>query len=449
MEIFNKKISIIGAVRSGIGAAKLVKQLKGIPFVSDVAFKEKIQSNIDILESEGIAYETGMHSERIYDCDFIITSPGVPSDSAVLRDAQRMNIPIYSELEFASWFCEGKIIAVTGTNGKTTTTSLCAHVLNEAGIKAYPAGNIGNAFSEVVLDVKEDEFVVLETSSFQLDYMKNFKPFISMLLNVTPDHLDRYENDFHKYLLSKLSINKNQNESDYFIFNEDDANIKNNISNELVNRYSFSLTKEVDKGAFAKDDTLYFNDGKKKKEVGRADDLRVKGEHNIANALAVLAAARIIDIPGKKIKKAFSSFPGVEHRLEFVRLLDSVEYINDSKATNVDSVWYALRSFDKPLYLILGGRDKGNDYEQIKESVAKYVKKIYAIGESAQKVFDFFNGLVKVDICEDFETCINRARRESEPNSVVLLSPACASFDMFENYEERGKVFKQLVNNLN
>lgn len=448
MEMKGKKISIIGAVRSGIGAAKLAKKLGAIPFVSDSGSKDKLEKSIAVFEAENILYEYDAHTERIFDCDFMITSPGVPSDSPVLVKARELNIKIVSEVEFASWFCKGNIIAITGTNGKTTTTSLMNFALNECGIKCYAAGNIGDAFSEIALEVNENEFVALETSSFQLDFIDRFKPKFSMILNITPDHLDRYENSFDKYIASKIEIAKNQSLQDYFIFNADDSNTFSGLNNQKVNRLGFSTKKKIDNGAYSVDGKMYFAQDGRVEEVFSVSDLFIKGEHNVANALAVLSVAKTLNLPNKKIKNAFEKFKGVEHRIEFVRELNGVEYYNDSKATNVDSVWFALNSFSKPIYLILGGKDKGNDYNQIKDLVIKNVKKIYAIGSSANKVYDFFNGFVTTEYKQTIEACVEAARNEAEKGSVVLLSPACASFDMFDNYEHRGKVFKEAVEKL-
>ncbi len=305
------------------------------------------------------------------------------------------------------------------------------------------------AFSEVVPFVKEEEYVSLEVSSFQLDHIETFKPKFSLLLNITHDHLDRYENKFNRYVRAKLNIARNQDETDYFIYWQDDTNIPAEIGNNKVKKYSFSLSDTVENGAFYKDGKMWFVENGNVEEICAGSELSIKGEHNIANALAVLTVTKILNLPNEKIRKAFSNFPGVEHRLELVREIEGVQYINDSKATNVDSVWYALRSFDKPIYLILGGKDKGNDYNRIKDLAVKHVKKIYAIGVSAQKVFDFFKNVVETEKVESLEECVNIARREAKPNTIVLLSPACASFDMFDDFEHRGKIFKEAVNKIN
>jgi UDP-N-acetylmuramoylalanine--D-glutamate ligase len=448
MDIKGKKISIIGAVRSGIGAAKLAKKFGAIPFVSDSSDKQKLQQSIIQIESEGIDYECGIHSEKVFDCHFIVTSPGVPTESEILKKAREKQIKIISEVEFASWFCKGKIISITGTNGKTTTTALMAHTLNECGLKTYSAGNIGKAFSEIVLDVKEDQFVALETSSFQLDFIDKFEPFFSIILNITPDHLDRYQNNFENYIRSKIKLTDNQDENDFFLFNADDDNTYATMKNKQVQKLSFSVKNEVPAGAYSKNGKMFFSWFGSTEEVCSVTDLFIKGEHNVANALAVLSVAKTLNLPNKKIRESFKSFKGVEHRIEFVRELNGVEYYNDSKATNVDSVTVALKSFEKPIYLILGGKDKGNNYDQIKDLVKLHVRKIYAIGISAQKVKNYFDLIVETEIKESLESCVVAAREEASPATVLLLSPACASFDMFNDYEHRGRVFKEAVNKL-
>ena len=448
MNVSGKRISVIGAVRSGIGAAKLIKKLGGVPFVSDSASESKIKSSVSLLKENKIEYETGGHSDKVYKCDLMIASPGVPSDAPVLKEAKERNIKVISELEFASRFCKGKIVAITGTNGKTTTTSLCGHLFNVCGHKTYTAGNIGLAFSEIATDVKEDEFVALEVSSFQLDLINEFKPDVAMILNITPDHLNRYENKFENYIGSKFRIFKNQDENDYLILNKDDQTINKNITGYKSKSFYFSLNEDISNGCYLSNDQIIFNRDYKPEFSFAINEMQIKGEHNIANAMAVITAAKVFDFDNEKIKEGLRTFKGVEHRLELVREINGVKYVNDSKATNVDSVWYALKSFDEPLFLILGGQDKGNDYDKIKNLVEEKVKKIYAIGSSAEKVFNFFHNIVKVELKVSLEEVISSASKEARSGDVVLLSPACASFDMFDNYEHRGKVFKEAVNNL-
>lgn len=448
MDIKGKKISVIGAARSGVGAAKLVKQLGGVPFVSDMNSKEKIYDALNQLEIEKIDFEFGGHSDRVYESSLMIVSPGVPNDSPVVKTARAKKINLVSEVEFAYHYCKGKIIAITGTNGKTTTTSLCGHVFNTCGYKTHVAGNIGLAFSEIALDVREGEFVSLEVSSFQLDMINKFKPAAAMILNITPDHLNRYENSVDKYAQSKQKIYLNQDEKDFLILNKDSNTVMNYLTDHKSKTIYFSLMDEQLNGCSLTDDKVIFKLDGKEEFICSRNDIKIRGEHNLANAMSVICAAKVFNLSNEGIIKGLQTFESVEHRLELVRQIDGVKYINDSKATNVDSVWYALKSFDEPILLILGGQDKGNDYNQIKELVLQKVKKIYAIGSSAEKVFNFFHHDVKVEIEKSLEDAVKNSGREAHSGDVVLLSPACASFDMFNNYEHRGKVFKEAVNKL-
>lgn len=447
LDIKNKKITVIGAVRSGLGAAKLAKQLGAIPFVSDAGSEEKLKLSIEILQKEKIDFEIGKHSEKVFDCDLMVISPGVPSDAEVIRNAKNKNVKTISELEFASSFCKGNVIGITGTNGKTTTTSLCGYLFNECGIKSYEAGNIGLAFSEIAAAVKENEFVSLEISSFQLDLIDKFKPKVAMILNITPDHLNRYENSVEKYASSKLRIFENQNENDFLILSKDSDLLNQYFRKAKSKIFFFSTKKKVSNGCYLNNDEIKFVQNDVVEFTCNISDIFIKGEHNIQNAMAVIIAAKIFNLDNEKIVAALKSFQGVEHRLELVREIEGIKFINDSKATNVDSVVVALKSFDEPIFLILGGQDKGNDYSMIEQLVIDKVKKIYAIGSSAEKVFNYFHKKVKTEIKKDFDEVINSAISEARKGEVVLLSPACASFDMFDNYEHRGKVFKSIVNN--
>lgn len=445
-DIRNKNISIIGAVKSGIGAARLAKKMGAVPFVSDAGSEEKLRSSIEILKNEEINFEINKHSEKVFDCDLMIVSPGVPSDADVIKRANERNIKTISELEFSSSFCNGSVIGITGTNGKTTATSLCDYLFNECGKKSYAAGNIGLAFSEIATQVKEGEFVSLEISSFQLDLIDKFKPKVAVILNITPDHLNRYENNIEKYALSKLRIFENQDASDYLILSKDSSLLNQYFKKAKSSIFFFSTTKKVSNGCFLENNKIQFVRNDVVEFSCLVSDLFIKGDHNIQNAMAVIIAAKIFNLDNDKIIEALKSFKGVEHRLELVREIDGIKFINDSKATNIDSVVVALKSFNQPVFLILGGLDKGNDYSIIEELIVEKVVKIYAIGSSAEKIFNYFHNKIKTEIKKDFEEVINSALSEARSGEVVLLSPACASFDMFDNYEHRGQVFKQIVN---
>lgn len=445
IEVKGKNISVIGAARSGLGAAKLIKKIGGIPFVSDSGAEERLLKAKSVLDNENIRYEMNGHTEKVYNCSMMVISPGVPSDAEVVLNARRQNTQIISEVELAYHYCRGRIIAITGTNGKTTTTSLCGHVFNTCGIKTHVAGNIGLAFSEVVLDVEVNDFVALEVSSFQLDLIDKFKPSAAVILNITPDHLNRYENSLEKYAESKNRIYNNQNENDFLILNYDNEATIKYLKQHKSKSFYFSLNSEQDNGCFLSSNKVIFkNNGEESFRCNRSD-INIRGEHNLANAMAVITTAKIFKLNDDAIRQALQTFESVEHRLELVREIDGIKFVNDSKATNVDSVWYALKSFEDPLFLILGGQDKGNNYEQIKQLVVDKVKKIYAIGSSAEKIFNFFHSEVKVEIKETMEDAVNSAIKEGRRGEVVLLSPACASFDMYDNYEHRGRVFKEAV----
>lgn len=448
IEIKNKKISIIGAVRSGIGAAKLAKKLGAEPFVSDSGDENKLGLSIEVLKSEKIDFEIGKHSNKVFECELMIVSPGVPSDADVIKTARAKQIKIISEIEFASWYCKSNIVAITGTNGKTTTTALCGYLFNECGKKTYTAGNIGLAFSEIALDAKADEFIALEVSSFQLDMIDQFKPSVAMILNITPDHLNRYENSIEKYAKSKMAIFKNQKPDDFLILNKDSDLLNQYFTGAKSKLFYFSTKEKVSNGCYLDDQTIkYLREGKEEFSCA-VSDILIKGEHNIQNAMAVIIAAKIFNFDNPKILDALKSFKGVEHRLEFVREIEGIRFINDSKATNIDSVIVALKSFDEPIILILGGQDKGNDYSMIEKLVIDKVKKIFAIGSSAEKIFNYFHQKVKTEIKKDLEEVVNAALSEGRSGDIVLLSPACASFDMFNNYEHRGEVFKEIVNSI-
>jgi len=448
MNIKNKKISIIGAVKSGVAAAKLVKNLGGIPFVSEICEEDTLTGFVKELKNERIEFETGGHSDRVYDCSLMVVSPGVPYEASVLVLARQKGIKLISEVELAYYFCKGKIIAITGTNGKTTTTSLCGHVFNQSGLNTFVAGNIGVPFSDIALNVKEEEIVALEISSFQLDLIDKFKPNTSIILNITPDHLNRYKNSINNYANSKQKIYRNQDKGDYLILNKDNGEVLKYLKEHKGKSFYYSLDEDLDNGCFRKDNMVHFKKNGKVLFCCNTSDIALKGEHNLSNAMAVICAAKIFELDNDNIINALQTFQGVEHRLELVREINGVKFINDSKATNVDSVLYALKSFNEPIFLIMGGLDKGNNYNQIKALVIERVEKIYAIGSSAENIYKFFHSDVKVEIKNSLDDVISTAIKEARSGDIVLLSPACASFDMFENYEHRGKIFKEAVNRL-
>jgi UDP-N-acetylmuramoylalanine--D-glutamate ligase len=446
-----KKVSVIGAARSGVAVAKLLKEQGAIVFVSDNAPSEKLQTQISQLRDLSIEFETSKHSQRVFDASLLVISPGVPSSSPIIAEAEQKGIQVISELELASWFCSSPIVAVTGSNGKTTTTTLIGRMFSDARKKHFVAGNIGTAFSSVVTDLDKTSIAVLEVSSFQLDHIESFCPKVSVLLNITPDHLDRYENSFEKYIASKCRIFENQMTDDYLIYNYNDTETREQVrrlASRHVQTLAFGIDQEFDEGAFIEDGKLVTILNGKRNEIIEPESISIRGIHNLYNSMAATLAAQIMGVGVSSIRATLKNFKGVEHRLEFVREVRGVKYVNDSKATNVDSVWYALQSFKEPIVLMLGGRDKGNDYSRLHELVEQNVKTIIAIGESADKVVDEFNKVANVLKATSIEKAIDLAEKSAHAGDVVLLSPACASFDWFENYEHRGKVFKEIVNTL-
>jgi UDP-N-acetylmuramoylalanine--D-glutamate ligase len=446
--LHNKNVSVIGAVRSGVAVAILLKSHGAHVFVSDSAVADKLQSALSTFQSEKIEYEVGKHSDRVYECELMVISPGVPSNAPVVLEAQKRKIKVVSELEVGSWFCRAPIVAITGSNGKTTTTTLTGRILNDAAKKHVVAGNIGTAFSSVVLELAETDIAVLEVSSFQLDCIDNFRPKISVLLNITPDHMDRYDHSMEKYAASKAQVFKNQRGDDVLIYNIDDAWTNKLVTQAQCRKIGFSVHQKPSKGAFVENGKLVTSIGGTRTEIIDMDQIFIKGMHNLYNSMAAVLVGQLLGIDTASIQSTLKTFEGVEHRLEFVRSVNNVRYYNDSKATNVDSVWFALQSFKEPIVLFLGGRDKGNDYSRLTDLVRKQVKAIVAIGESANLVERSFKGTTVITKASSMEEAVAIARFLAQPGDVVLLSPACASFDWFKNYEHRGEVFKQLVNKL-
>ena len=446
--LHKKKVSVIGAARSGIAVARLLRSQGADVFVSDSSSAEKLQSSISNLQFEKIKFEVGKHSNHVYDCDLMVISPGVPSNVFVVLEAQKRSIKVVSELEVSCWFCRSPIVAITGSNGKTTTTTLIGRILDHAKKKHVVAGNIGTAFSSIVLELAETDIAVLEVSSFQLDHIETFRPKISILLNITPDHMDRYNHSMEKYAASKAQIFKNQKSDDVLIYNADDEWANRIVSQAQSRKVAFSIQQELNEGAFVKNEKLFTSLGGVKSEVIDVNQIFIKGTHNLYNSMAAVLAGQLLGVEADLLQSTLKAFEGVEHRLEFVRELNSVRYYNDSKATNVDSVWYALQAFKEPIVLLLGGRDKGNDYSRLSKLVKKQVKAIVAIGESADKVEQAFRGASAITKTASMDEAVATARSLAQSGDVVLLSPACASFDWFKNYEHRGQVFKELVKNL-
>jgi len=440
-----QKIIILGASESGTGAAILAKT-KGLDvFVSD---SNKIK---DIYKQELIDYdidfEENQHSENIIlNAKEIIKSPGIPEDSSIMRKIRQAGINVISEIEFAARYTKAKMICITGSNGKTTTTLLTYEIFKNADLNVAVAGNVGNSFARQVAN-NDVDYYILELSSFQLDDTHEFKADTSIILNITPDHLDRYDNDFQKYIESKLRIIENQDENDTLIYNADDENISKNIQTKKVRKLPFSVKIKLDEGAFLKEQMIRIKTRERFLEM-LAGELSLRGTHNIYNSMAAAMAAMVHNIENPVIRRTLSTFKNVEHRLEDVMTIRGIKFINDSKATNINSVWYALEATEKNIVLILGGIDKGNDYSIIKQLVEKKVKAIVALGTDNKKIIDYFSGLVPVINTDDMQKAVRAAYKEADAGDTVLLSPACASFDLFENYIDRGNKFKLAVKQL-
>ena len=461
------RVTVVGGARSGLSVARLLARRGADVFLSDHGAAEA--GTAEALARDGVGSEFGGHTARALDCDWVVLSPGVPTTSDLVQTALRQRQPVYSEIEVASWFCPGPIVAVTGSNGKTTTTSLVAHVCATDGRAHVVAGNIGTAFSDFVDDLDEDTVVVLEVSSFQLDHIVTFRPHVAVLLNITPDHLDRYDHDLSRYAAAKFRLFANSQPGDWLVYNQDDPLVREHVQHLSAERglvpVAFSVTGEPAPGAFVRDGHLVLDlpaigtpPGASPPMIRSEDfmptsDLALRGRHNLYNSLASAIVARAVEIRSDVVRESLTSFEGVPHRLETVRTVGGVAFVNDSKATNVNAVWYALESFpstDGPsVVLIAGGRDKGNDYEPLQRLVAEKVKGIVAIGEGAEAVEqDLGPHTARVARADSMQEAIQYAQLMAEAGDTVLLSPACASFDMFENYEDRGDTFKRLVHAL-
>lgn len=441
----NKRIAILGAAESGVGAAILAQKQGYDVFVSDLS---RIADNYKThLTERNIQFEEGCHTDSlILNADEIIKSPGIPDKAAVIKKIKNANINIVSEIEFASRFTNAKMIAITGTNGKSTTTLLTYHILKKAGVNVGLAGNIGKSFAWQVAEEKFDHYV-LELSSFQLDDMYTFKADIAVLLNITADHLDRYEYSIQNYIDSKFRIIQNQTAEDAFIYCFDDAVIKTEVlkRNPLATCYPFSIRQDEGMSAYVNDNNLYLNIHNNLFTMS-IFELALQGKHNLYNSMAAGVAARILDIRKESIRESFADFRNAEHRMEFVNTVHGIDFINDSKATNVNSAWFALESMQKPVVWILGGVDKGNEYEMLNDLVKEKVKAIVCLGKDNKKIHEAFGSIVS-DITDTLSAheAVSVAYQKGKKGDVVLLSPCCASFDLFKNYEDRGRQFKAAV----
>ncbi|RAV30692.1 UDP-N-acetylmuramoyl-L-alanine--D-glutamate ligase [Sinomicrobium soli] len=443
-----KKLIVLGAGESGIGTAILGKKEGFEVFVSD---RGKIGPEYrNVLEQYEISWEEGSHDAgRILEADLVMKSPGIPDGVPLVQELTGKGIPVISEIEFASRYTGGMLIGITGSNGKTTTTMLTHHLLRNGGLDVGMAGNIGKSFAGMVAE-DDKEFFVLEISSFQLDGIREFRPHIAVITNITPDHLDRYDNDFERYIASKFRIAMNQTEDDYLIYDADDEVITDWLKKHPVRSVllPFSLEKEIPQGAFVKNDKIILTIDNEQ-SIMSTDTLVLEGKHNVKNTMAASLVAHLVKVRKQTIRESLENFQGVEHRLEKVLKIQNVQYINDSKATNVNAVHYALDSMSAPTIWIVGGQDKGNDYTVLMPLVREKVKAVICLGIDNSKIIDAFGRVVDLMVeTQSMEEAVKIAYKIAEKGDNVLLSPACASFDLFENYEDRGNQFKEAVKHL-
>ncbi len=442
---------ILGSGESGVGTAILAKQKGFDVFVSDKSLiKENYKKQ---LIEENILFEEGIHTEaKILNADEVVKSPGIPDKVELVQKLKAKSIPVISEIEFAGRYTNAKKICITGSNGKTTTTMLTYHILKKAGYNVGLGGNVGKSFA---LQVARENFdyYVLELSSFQLDGMYNFTADIAVLLNITPDHLDRYDYKFENYVASKFRITQNQSKQNYFVYNHDDAVITNYISEHKINATTvpFSIKEPIDgDGAFLSNNQITLNYKPNQNPlIMTIEELALQGKHNVYNSMAAGMTARIVDVRKEIIRESLQDFQNVEHRLEFVASINGIEFINDSKATNVNSTWYALESMEKPVVWICGGQDKGNDYNELLDLVKARVKAIICLGKDNKKIIAAFKDVVDIIVeTDNASDAVAASYKIGKKGDVVLLSPACASFDLFQNYEDRGMQFKGAVRSL-
>ena len=443
-----KRLVILGGGESGVGTAILGKQKGWEVFLSDKGSLKPYYR--ETLNKEGIQWEEGTHTEeKILLADVIMKSPGIPDKAPIIKKVHEKGIAVISEIEFASQYTDSLIVGITGSNGKTTTTLLTYHIFKEAGLQVGLGGNIGYSFAELVA-TKNPPYYVLEISSFQLDGIEHFAPHIAVLLNITPDHLDRYDYKFENYINSKFRIAMNQTENDYLIYDADDEVITQWLSTHTIKSklIPFSIEKELPQGAFLKDNKIYIMLENQTTEID-VEEISLRGKHNIKNTMAASVAARLVNIRNNSLRESLKGFKGAPHRLEEVKVVDGVTYVNDSKATNVNSVFYALDTIKTPIVWIVGGQDKGNDYNSLLPYVHEKVRAIVCLGVDNSPIIQSFHNTIGTLVeTRSMDEAVKLAQGFAQEGDTVLLSPACASFDLFKNYEERGDLFKAAVQKL-
>lgn len=448
MELNGKRVLVVGLGRSGVASALFLKARGARVTVSDTKSEDQLREEIPALLDEGITVETGGHGERTFqNQDLIVVSPGVPIDAEPITQARALGRPVIGEIELASQFLQGVIVAITGSNGKTTTTTLVGEVLSKGGLKTLVGGNIGTPAISLVAQATPDTITVLEVSSFQLETIGSFRPKVAVLLNVTPDHLDRHRT-FQAYVDAKARVFENQSAEGFALLNADDPTCVELAGRTRAQVFWFGRKREVESGAFVRDGQVIFRRNGSEQEVMPISEIPLKGLHNLENVLAAVCAGALMGCDAEKIRSVIREFKAVEHRLEYVATVRGVEYYNDSKATNVDATIKAVESFPANIHLILGGKDKGSDYTTLNDLLRQRVKRVYTIGAAADKIQSHIKGTVEIVASGTLEGAVKRAAASAVPGDIVLLAPACASFDQFENYEHRGRVFKELVRGL-
>jgi UDP-N-acetylmuramoylalanine--D-glutamate ligase len=448
MELTNKRVLVVGLGKSGVASALFLKSRGARVTVTDSKPEAELRSEILLLLDHGITVETGGHGDRTFrGQDLIVVSPGVPFDAPQLVQARAIGEPVIGELELAAQFLAGPIVAITGANGKTTTTSLAGEIVAAGKFPTLVGGNIGTPAITFVDPAKSQTWIVLEVSSFQLETIVTFRPRIAVILNITPDHLDRHKT-FANYVNAKARIFENQQSSDSTVLNADDATTAGLADRTRAQLVWFSRKKAVERGAFVREAHILFCDGQREQVIMPLAEIPLKGPHNLENVLAAVSVGALVGCEPAQIRAAVRSFKAVEHRLEFVAKIAGVDYYNDSKATNVDATIKALESFPANIHLILGGKDKGSDYTVLNELLRQRVKRVYTIGAAAAKIESQIQGAVEIDHAETLDVALHRARECAVAGDVVLLAPACASFDQFRNYEHRGRAFKETVHSM-
>src|SRR6201997_4462580 len=445
MELNGKRALVVGLGKSGVASALFMKAHGARVTVSDTKSGDELRNEIPVLLDHGITVETGGHGDPTFrGQDRVVGSPGVPPAGPPLVQARTLGESVIGEIELAAQFLPGPIVAITGSNGKTTTTTLAGEIMAAGGFSALVGGNIGTPAISLADRAKAETIVVLEISSFQLETVQTFRPKVAVVLNITPDHLDRHRT-FEVYTDAKARIFENQQQNDFAVLNADDPTCVAMAERTLAQVFWFSRLKEVKQGTWVEDGKIFFRDNSAQRELLQVSDIPLKGAHNLENVLAAACSGILMGCAPEKIRQAVHNFKAVEHRLEFVATIGDVDYYNDSKATNVDATIKALESFPANIHLILGGKDKGSDYTVLNDLLRHRVKRVYTIGAAAEKIESHIKGAAEIVHAETLENAIRRASAVAEPGDVVLLAPACASFDQFLSYNHRGRVFKEVV----